>query len=492
MRLAYISALIASMVSLGLTTACFAVDTPYSVTLSGDLSNLHALSQRPAKAGDRFKVIRLSTRVPSLGRLHFVFNSQKLPAASAVVVRNRRDEKDLVVPTLLKGYVWRNRGGLTDAHRERAALAVIKGALRIQFISPHQPRSNLYAISTKLKASSVLKATLSRTHQSMFLKHDCGDRDDGLRKEFALATSRAGVQSKFVASQRVVTISTDADPEWYGVYGEAGNAEIAAIVNAAEAIFERQLGVRFVLVKQHQYMDAATSPYVSTDPSKLLLSFAKNPENPRNLGISTSTFNDDVDVRYLFSGKDLNGNTIGLSYVGALCWSSKDAYGLVQNTRPAINITTFLHELGHTFGARHDEADPLSIMYPTLGVKSYFSPASIAEMSGHMGYFGKCISEQLLSPNLSNAVLTLKSSRSKDRRKILIKGTFTANSGARISNEVVRLTLNDRRIATLLTNKNGVFKLPLSISKLKSRSLTVVAQTAESNLANPPVLRIKI
>jgi hypothetical protein len=491
MRLACIFALTA-FISLGLTTACFAVDTPYAVTLEGDLHGLQALSQRPAKAGNRFKAIRLSARVPSLGRLQFVFNSQKLPAADATVVRSGREERDVVVPTLLKGYVWRNRGGLTSAGRERAALAVIKGELRIQFAAPHQLRPNLYSVSAKLKAFSAVKAKFSQTRQSMFLNKECGDKASKLHTQVLHAASHEMVESQFVASQRVVTISTDADSEWYAAYGDAGNAEIAAIINAAEAVFERQLGVRFALVRQHQYSDASTSPYVSTDPSKLLASFAKNPANPLNLGVGLLTFHDDVDVKYLFTGKDLVGNTIGLSYVGALCWSSKDAYGLVQNIRRDINITTFLHELGHTFGASHDTTDPLGVMYPTLGVKRYFSSFSVTEMSSHMGYFGKCIAEQLLSPNLSNAVLTLKSSRSKDRRKLVIKGTLTANSGDRIGNAVVQLTLNNRRILTLPTNKNGVFKLPLSIAKLKGRQLTVVAQTAGSDLVNPPVLRIKI
>jgi hypothetical protein len=103
-----------------------------------------------------------------------------------------------------------------------------------------------------------------------------------------------------MTTARVVTLSTDADPEWYAVYGELSNATIASIVNAAEAIFEKQLGVRFALVRQHVYI--GTSAYVSSDASELLRSFAKNPENPANLGLSPLTFNEDVDAKHLFTG----------------------------------------------------------------------------------------------------------------------------------------------------------------------------------------------
>ena len=491
MRLSCILALIASL-SLGFATACFAVDTPYSVTLEGDLRGLQALTQTPARKGNRFQAIRLSTQVHSLGRLIFVFNSQKLPAAKAVVLRNGREENDRVIPTLLKGYVWQNRGGLRNADRSRAALAVINGTLRIQFAAPHQPRPNLYSISAKLIKSSRVKAKFSRTHQSMFLKTECGDAAHPAHEKSVRATSPETARASTQQLQRVVTISTEADPEWYQRYGEFSNAEIAATLNAAEAIYERQLGVRFAIVKQHVYPDQTTSPYVSTNASQLLSSFAKNPDNSINLGVSSLTFLQDVDVRYLFTGKDLDGNTIGIAYVGALCWSSKDAYGLVQDFGRDMNIITFLHELGHTFGANHDITDPLSIMYPTLGAKSYFSSASLAEINRHMGYFGQCISEELLSPNLANAALKLKSSRSKDGKRLVIKGTLTAITGTRIAGVPVQLTLNENKVYSIVTNKDGAFKLPLRLAKLKMRRLTVLGQTAQTPLAKPSVLQIRI
>jgi hypothetical protein len=490
MRIAAIVALVV-LFSLGVTAKSFAADTPYAVILKGNVAELNVLRQSSAIAGARFKVIRLSAREVSGRELRFVFNWRKLPAAGAAVIRNGITAHDQQIPTLLQGFVRYNRGGFS-AQKAPAALSIIKDKIRIQFMIPQKRGPRLYSITARLNKRNEMRARLSRTRSSMFLGKECGSTAQRSAKEMRFNALLGSISANEATPQRVVTISTDADPEWYARYGDAGNAEIAAIVNAAEAIFERQLGVRLSLVKQHMYTDSISSPYTALNASALLRSFARNPDNAGNLGINQSTFLDDIDVKYLFTDKDLEGNTIGVSYLGALCWSTKDAYGVVQNTRADINPATFAHELGHTFGASHDTTDPQSIMYPTLGAKSYFSPASVGEMSRHMGYFGKCIAEEMIGPNMSNAVLTLKRSFSKDRRNLIIKGTLTANSGERIRHELIRLTLNEKRVMTVETNKNGVFKLPLSLARFKGSKLIVLAQTAQNELANPPVLKISL
>jgi hypothetical protein len=473
-------------------------DTPFSTTVSGNHQQLAALVKTPAKVGAAFQTIRLKADyVHGIGRARFVFNARKLPAAEAVFVHATGSTKDLNVPLLLKGHALLNRGtsrGAGVARQVPAVLSVIKRRVRVQFLSAtadaQAKAARLYSVTWKLSQDSSAQAKVATKSHSSFLNKLCDSHAAAKAHSYTtLSTAAASQPAKATFLARVVTLSTDADAEWFAKYGDASNAEIAATVNAAEAIFDTQLGVRFALVRQHVYVGA--SPYASTDPSVLLASFAKNPENPANLGFSPETFDQDVDVKHLFTGKELNGNVIGLSYVGAICWSPKNAYGLSQNINRDMNITTFLHEVGHTLGASHDTTDVGSIMYPNLGIKRYFSALSVEQMNRALAINGKCVSEEMLGANLANATITLRQKKNKDNRTVTLTGTLTSSRGALLPGEAVKLTFNKKTVV-LITDAAGVFKYRINLSKLKVENLKVFAQTINNETSILKPLKVQV
>lgn len=468
-----------------------AAHDPFTTTLRGDHDILTAIYSKAARAGDAFPSIRFqASKIHGIGRAYFFFNARKLPAAEAVLVRGTQSSKDRVVPMLLKGFVFLNRSTGED-RRVPAALSIIRGRARIQFLSEHSPRqaraARLFALSWKLTIGQSVVARVSTKQNGALLSKLC----DSHTHEKAQTQSVTTPPTKLTTQARVITISTDADPEWYAIYGDASNAEIAATINAAEAIFERQLGIRFSLVRQHVYV--STSPYISPDASVLLASFKANPENPANLGFSPATFDWDVDVKHLFTGKDLAGNVIGLSYVGAICWSSKNAYGLTQNLSRELNITTFMHEVGHTLGAAHDTTDADSIMYPTLGIKRYFSPQSVQQINGMLAVNGKCIAEQLVGANLANATISLRRRFVKDGRALLISGQLLSNLGVPLPGENVALTLN-KRVVMVTTKADGTFSFRLNLASVRRPRLTVFARTAngETETGKPLIVAVRV
>lgn len=463
--------------------------------ISGEHAKLKALVSKSARAGDKFPVIKFQSQsVFGIGNLKLVFNTRKLPPAEAVYVKGSQTSKDPIVPTLMKGYALLNRQSGAE-RRVSAALSVVRGRVRVQFLtswSSKQSKSpRIYALSWKLTESSSVDANISTQENGSLLNKLCNSHGLNESKSVSsLTTSSSDPLPRATTLARVVTISTDADPESYAIYGENTNAEIAATINAAEAIFERQLGIRFAIVRQHVYI--GSSPYVSNDASALLASFAKNPENVANLSFSPLTFNQDVDVKFLLTGKELSGNVIGLSYVGAVCWSPQNAYGLVQNINRDLNITTLAHELGHLLGAAHDSSDESGIMYPNLGIKRNFSSVSISQINRALANNGKCVSEELLTANLANATLTLlKPKRAKDNLSVVLKGTLLSNLALPLPNEVVKLTLN-KTVVFAKTDAKGVFSYRIKLANLKTKTLKVFAQTMNNETATPTALKVPV
>lgn len=489
MRNASLIALIAFLVASPLTS--FA-ENPFRSNARVNSAYLVREAHTPAAFGRHFAPVKLSLRnMYGLGNVAIVLNKRKLPSAEACFVNAQGVcEKDRKVPVLFRGTATL-MGRRAENRNVPVAASVIDNQVKVQFAGPalgsRKSHRRVFSVQFALSAKNDMKVRVASKPSAAFLGKDCGSEHTTHGAETRVAAASAIEPS--VETYRVVTISTDADPEWYAQYGENSNVEIAAIINAAEAIYDRQMGIRFSIVRQHVY--TTTSPYVETDASKLLASFAKNPENPANMGFAPLTFDQDVDLKHLFTGKNLDGNTVGLSYIGAICWASASAYGLTQNLSRVLNVAIFAHEIGHSLGAQHDSTDPSSLMYPNIGPKTYFSAASVSQINKLLASVGKCVADEQLRPNLVNASLTLKRSFSKDRKALKLKGQLLSASLKPIAGEVVRISLN-AKIVLVMTDADGKFSLVLKTKKIKAKKLLVFAQTANSETAISGALKVSV
>ena len=103
-----------------------------------------------------------------------------------------------------------------------------------------------------------------------------------------------------------------------------------------------------------------------------------------------STAQEANGLTHLFTGRDLDGTTVGIAYVGQLC-SERYGVGLTE-ARGVLNVTfeslIVAHELGHNFGAGHDGASggpceseqQTYLMSPGLNGSDTFSNCSITQM----------------------------------------------------------------------------------------------------------------
>lgn len=387
-----------------LTLASIAHATsPYSTDVSAAGLTSKLLSATPRATSPEREAIRavtVKTRIYGQGVVEGSFTIRRNKTWSSTFESGGRRWEDPIVPVLLQGRVTiggRARRG--ESQRDQpVALSIINKKLKVTFLGRpigSKQRQRLYTIHAPLSGSPVFAASVKGIPASAQRRGSCGTSVEDINGHRA-DTETGPIVTSSVAQPavRVATISTDADPEWFATYGAESNAEIARAIHIAESIFYRDFRVRLSIVKQHTYTN--TSPYVATHGAELLQQFASNPANPLNLGDNPATFSSDVDLKHLFTGKDLDGTTIGVAYIGALCAAPDLAYGVTQHFIRDATFGIFAHEIGHNFGAAHDLKSPRTIMYPTMSIppSAQFSERSLFAVRSFIDRYGRCLSTQ--------------------------------------------------------------------------------------------------
>lgn len=164
-------------------------------------------------------------------------------------------------------------------------------------------------------------------------------------------------------------LACDADVEYYQAFGSSVSnveAEINSIINTVNIQYETQTNITHVL-STILVRTSEPDPYTSTNAVTLLNQFKNEWDN--NQGAIQR------DVAHLFTGKNIDGGTIGIAWVGAVCTTF--AYGLSQNFSPFSCMTDLTaHELGHNWNAPH--CDPCSTtMRSFLGCFNTFGQNTI-------------------------------------------------------------------------------------------------------------------
>ncbi|MDX1480367.1 MAG: M12 family metallo-peptidase [Woeseiaceae bacterium] len=155
-------------------------------------------------------------------------------------------------------------------------------------------------------------------------------------------------------------------------------------LNNVDGIYSSELGIQ-ITVPLVEVFDAQDDPFTDTTDSGDLVDELRSYR-------SSNAAQSSLGLTHLFTGRDLDGTTVGIAFVGALCRPSFGA-GLTQATS---TITTdslvAAHEIGHNFGANHDgdaapegedpqdycpdEPDDQFIMAPRVSQSPQFSECS--------------------------------------------------------------------------------------------------------------------
>ena len=187
---------------------------------------------------------------------------------------------------------------------------------------------------------------------------------------------RVGVTAQ--GTTRNIDMAVVTDQEFNNANANANpNAAVIGRMNVVDGIFSEQLGVQISLVDVLALQ--SNEGLTSTNARTLLDQFSD---------FTSSTSFSHPGVAHLFTGRNLDGSTVGIAFLRSLC-SARFGIGINQITGTGTaGALTVAHELGHNFGAPHDNENgsPCAttsgtfLMNPFLNGNDQFSPCSLSQI----------------------------------------------------------------------------------------------------------------
>ncbi|MEN9706004.1 MAG: hypothetical protein RLZZ393_1883 [Pseudomonadota bacterium] len=172
-----------------------------------------------------------------------------------------------------------------------------------------------------------------------------------------------------------------ADSELVALDGAATDSRALERLNVVDGIFSSQVGVQIRLAGV-THVDTAAESLSATDPSQLIDAVAAYRLR--------TTAQQSAGLTHLMTGRDLDGTTVGIAYLGALC--SRGFSASLSEARASVSFDALVaaHEIGHVFGAPHDgeaaaacaaTADNQFLMAPRMNGSSTFSACSLQQIA---------------------------------------------------------------------------------------------------------------
>lgn len=438
-----------------IVTTCFGVpaEAPASpLTVSPELRRALAAGRIESKAA-----ALLGADVPRVGRVYFLFPRRNEHAARAVVDDGVTLRPEISEALLLRGEAILPARGSRNERFERvpAAASVIAGTtgktLRIHFARANHDRKTVrfYELSVLIAPSLVGEPIIREVSSYALSGHRCGASEliSGAGSAAQPRSARSTLP-RAAATTKVLNLITDCDLECSNALGSNANQRILDFANTENSIYESDLGLSINVVNQTRRTTSAAYPSSYTDSEQLL-------QQLQTVGLSLGT----SDLKHLITGKEINGNIIGLSYVATVCFDPTFAVGFSQHFNSLLTPIIMAHEMGHNLGADHDPTGQgvMQASLSPISPPSHFSNFSINQISNFLALQGSCLREsQGSSSSSSSSSSSTSSSQSSSDVRLTVsfknhRFQATARIPAGFSGCIV--TLNGARSARALRLK---------------------------------------
>jgi uncharacterized repeat protein (TIGR01451 family) len=189
-----------------------------------------------------------------------------------------------------------------------------------------------------------------------------------------------------------ISIGAVGDFEFTSAQGgdAAAAAAITTRLNNVDGIYSQEIGVQINVPLIETFNDPA-DPFTDELEAGLLL-------DELTTYRQSTPAQDSLGLTHLWTGRDLNGSTVGIAWNGVLCRSGVGSGLSEGNGSAAFDSLIAAHEIGHNFGAPHDgvtgacESEPQTfIMAPMLNGSTQFSPCTITIMQASAAAATACV-----------------------------------------------------------------------------------------------------
>ena len=232
-------------------------------------------------------------------------------------------------------------------------------------------------------------------------------------------------------------LGVDADFQYFQDYGSVAGTEnrINLVINTMNVQYTTEVGIRHDISVLIVRTTNGGGGYTSSDANTLLDQFQAE--------WTSNQAGQPRDIAHLFTGKNMNGGTIGIAYLGVIC-NFGFGYGLVESNFSGQNLAASTdlsaHELGHNWDADHCNcSNPDYTMNPFITVANRFHPnATIPDIVAHRNS-RNCLDEEVNgtilyiddfeSGNWTAGGWTISNSA---RCKVKAPASYTGNYGAKL------------------------------------------------------------
>jgi PKD repeat protein len=275
-----------------------------------------------------------------------------------------------------RGYTLANNGKVRMTFAEQFMAGYMGGADDVYHIEPYwytEPSAakNIYLV---YKKSAVIRDNVTGT---------CGNDDyaEMLREHVDEKLEDAHQHAETMLACYQVDLAIASDASMLTKYGSVSAVEAhnIAVINDVEGDYSGSFNheIQFNIVTQ--FVSAANPWGASSNASTYLGNF-------RTWG-NNGGFGVPFDLGELWTNIDLDGSTIGIAYLGAVCTSFK--YHVLQDFSSNSELLRVLtsHEIGHNFNCQHDNCPtgaPVYIMCPFVSTSTDWSSASVSSVNAYV------------------------------------------------------------------------------------------------------------